>query len=321
MAAPCWAALDIGSNTVMTLVALGRQDALCEAAEWRATTRLGQGVDARGVLAPEAQERTLAAVAEQAAECRRQYPAGCGIAVATSAARDARNGRAFLDRCSALVGGTPLLLSGEEEARFTFRGMVSDLPPHTAVVHMDVGGGSSEITAGASPAICRSAESVNLGCVRMGERFNLLDRAATTDVARARDAVRALLLPACRRLEALPETAGNTVVLSGGSATTYAAMRLALPAYDARRVHGWMGRTADLDEALDRLFALTAAERSRLPCVHVGRAPVLPAGLLILCEFLHLRGAESFRVSTRSLRFGLAQALAAGDVVPTWSWR
>jgi exopolyphosphatase/guanosine-5'-triphosphate,3'-diphosphate pyrophosphatase len=316
----CWAALDIGSNTVMTLAAQGVPGRLREDEEWRATTRLGQGVDSSGMLAPEAQERTLAAIAAQTTACRRRYPSGSGVAVATSAARDAGNGPEFLARSAALVGGVPRLLSGEEEARFTFRGIVSDLPRGRAVVHLDVGGGSSEITAGIAGEGCLAAESVNLGCVRLGERFGLLDTAAPDAIAAARETIQALLQPVCQRLQTLPGVAGAGVILSGGSATTYAALQLALPAYDASRVHAWPGQTADLAALLPRLFAMTAVDRAALPSVSAGRAPVLPAGLLILCEFLHLCDASQFRVSTRGLRFGLVSALAAGEVAPTWRW-
>ena len=320
MAAACWAALDIGSNTVMTLAVEGAAGHLREGEEWRATTRLGQGVDATGRLAPEAQERTLAAIAAQTQMCRQRYPSGIGVAVATSAARDAANGPEFVARGAALIGGAPQLLSGEQEARFTFRGIVSDLPRGRAVVHLDVGGGSSEITAGSAGEGCWLAESVNLGCVRCGERFGLLEAATPEALAPARQAIRALLQPVCQRLAALGSVAQAEVILSGGSATTYAALQQALPVYDAARVHAWPGRTVDLAETLPRLFAMTAADRAALPGVTAGRAPVLPTGLLILCEFLHLRGADRFRVSTRGLRFGLVDALAAGEVEPTWRW-
>jgi exopolyphosphatase/guanosine-5'-triphosphate,3'-diphosphate pyrophosphatase len=320
MAPACWAALDIGSNTVMTLVAQGAASRLREDDEWRATTRLGQGVDASGQLAPEAQERTLAAIASQMAACRQRYPAGIGVAVATSAARDAGNGPEFLARSAALIGGVPRLLAGEEEARFTFRGIVSDLPRGHAVIHLDVGGGSSEITAGRAGEACLLAESVNLGCVRLGERFSLLESAAPAAILPAREAIRALLQPVCQRLAALANLPRAGIILSGGSATTYAALQLALPVYAAARVHAWPGRTADLDETLPRLFAMTAAQRAALPGVTAGRAPVLPAGLLILGEFLRLLGADQFRVSTRGLRFGLVDALAAGELEPTWRW-
>ena len=320
MAAACWAALDIGSNTVMTLAAQGAAGRLREDEEWRASTRLGQGVDASGQLAPDAQERTLAAIAAQVAACRQRYPAGLGVAVATSAARDAGNGPEFLARSAALIGGSPLLLSGEREALFTFRGIVSDLPRGRAVIHLDVGGGSSEITAGIAGGECQLAESANLGCVRLGERFGLLGVATPAALEPARQTIRTLLEPLCQRLPGLAGLDRAGIILSGGSATTYAALQLGLAVYDAARVHAWPGRTADLDEMLPRLFAMTAADRAALPGVSVGRAPVLPAGLLILCEFLHLLGVDQFRVSTRGLRFGLVDALAAGDVEPTWRW-
>ena len=320
MTAPCWAIVDIGSNTVMTLAVQGRGAGLAELAEWQTTTRLGQGVDATGRLDPAARRRTLEAIVDHLRHCRERCPRCVGLAVATSAARDARDGAEFLESCCEALGARPRLLSGDEEAAFTFRGIVSDLPPGRAVVHLDVGGSSSEATAGGTTAGCRSAESVRLGCVRIGERFELMDRPAPAAVGAARVAIRAALEPACRRLDPAPDPRSPLVVLSGGSATTYAAVSLGLERYEARRVHGWTGQTVDLAAAIARLCALTAAERGALPGLSPDRAPVLPAGLLILHEFLDLVGATAFRVSTRGLRFGLARALSAGDVEPTWVW-
>ena len=320
MPTPGWAILDIGSNTVVTLAVQGSGAGLTELAEWQTTTRLGQGVDASGRLAPEARRRTLEAVVDHLRQCRERCPRCVGLAVATSAARDARDGAEFLDSCREALGARPRLLSGDEEAAFTFRGIVSDLPAHRAVVHLDVGGSSSEATAGSTTLGCRSAESVRLGCVRLGERFDLMDRPAPAAVTAARAAIRAALEPVCRRLDPAPDPEPPLVILSGGSATTFAAVSLGLERYEARRVHGWTGQTADLAAALERLCALTAAERGALPGLTPARAPVLPAGLMVLHEFLNLLGASAFRVSTRGLRFGLARALSADDVEPTWTW-
>ncbi|MBN2449048.1 MAG: hypothetical protein JXR77_01585, partial [Lentisphaeria bacterium] len=277
------------------------------------------------------------------------FPSGDGIAVATSAVRDARNGAGFLARCGEILGARPVLLSGREEASLCFRGAVSDLAPGLRVCHIDVGGGSTEVSAGAVGEPPTLAASVNVGCVRMAERHGLLDRAAEADLRRAEEEIAALLEPALHRLlergqkmtraeaqspqrkaktgETEPEPPRQTtgrqalpVIASGGSATTFAAIRQALGEYSRERVHGYRTSLEEMTETLRALTGMTAAERARLPGMMPGREGVLPAGLLILCVFLRLVGSSRMRVSTRGLRYGLVQALAAGDRTATWSW-
>jgi exopolyphosphatase/guanosine-5'-triphosphate,3'-diphosphate pyrophosphatase len=177
-ATPAVAALDLGTNSFLLLLlretaggALERVSEPCR------IVRLGQGVDRTGRLAPEAIARGLRAIRELLAETAWAGTAGVGIAAATSAVRDAANRDEFLAPCAELLGGRPVLLSGDNEARTVFTGASSELAPGQAGVCVDIGGGSTELAAG-FPGDYRAGLSVNVGCVRLAERFGLENAAA-----------------------------------------------------------------------------------------------------------------------------------------------
>jgi len=130
----CVAVIDIGTNTVMTLASRGGSDGVADAEESFRTTRLGAGLGTTGKLAKDAQLRTLEAVRDQLDHLLDHYPHGVGVAVATSAVRDAANAGEFLRSCAELLGSAPAVLSGADEARLAFRGAVSDLPPGSSVL-------------------------------------------------------------------------------------------------------------------------------------------------------------------------------------------
>ena len=317
----CLAALDIGTNTVLLLLARSRPDGvIAEVQDFCRTTRLGEDTGRTGRLSPAAMERTLATVAEFFGRLSGIGGRGRGIAAATSAARDAANGAEFLERCAACIGGRPHLLSGEQEARTVFRGAASDQAAGQFVITIDIGGGSTEIAGGFADR-CLYSTSLNLGCVRFGERFGLYEVPDAAAVAAARAATVALLAPVCAQVKAVvPAGTPWKVIASGGTATTYAAMHLGLVRYDARAVHGYVGSRAGLVQDLARLWSLPSAKRAELPGVTAGRAPVLPTGVMILEEALGLLGAAAVFVTTRGLRYGLALRLRDGELAPTWTW-
>jgi exopolyphosphatase/guanosine-5'-triphosphate,3'-diphosphate pyrophosphatase len=319
MHTPHRGALDIGSNTVMMLVAREHNGGLVEEREWYRATRLGEGAERSGSLSEDAIERTVAAAAEILHDARNAFPGLSGTAVATSAAREAGNRDDFLKRCRRKLGFSPLLLSGADEARYVFQGVASDRHSGEPLIHIDIGGGSSEITGGMRGA-CRFAESVPVGCVRLGERFDLFGVSSASSRSAAAEAVRDRL--GCvvdRLLRAVPERGeACTILATGGSATTFAAMCLGLDEYDRERIHGFAGRADVLRETVASLAALEPEARAGRPGITSDRAAVLPAGLLILSNFLDLLGAESFQVSTRGLRAGLIDAMIRGTHTPRW---
>jgi exopolyphosphatase/guanosine-5'-triphosphate,3'-diphosphate pyrophosphatase len=318
-----YCALDIGTNSVLLLVAAEDEKGdLQEEHELFRVTRLGEGVGESGRMNPSAIRKTLTAVSEFMAQIHREPGTRIvGLAATTSAARDAENRDEFLEPCSKLLGKTPLVLNGDEESRTVFLGATSDQPPDCPCVTVDIGGGSTEAALG-TRARCVHAVSLDVGCVRFGERFGLYETADDRQIAAARQAVREHVTPVCAEIAKFSAQwpANLRLLASGGTATTFAALRRKLTKYDRHAVHGYTDTEPAVADVMQRLFLMPSTGRAALPGVTPGRAPVLPAGLLILSEFLRACGVPRFAVTTRGLRFGMVRRLQRGDIPPTWIW-
>jgi len=274
------AAVDLGTNSTRLLVADVDDGTIVEVVRRSVVTRLGEGVDARRQLLPV----PVARVRNVLADYRRELEAlGAErtLAVATSAVRDAENGEAFLGEVEWSYGFHTRLLSGDEEAELTRRG-VGELGPTTLL--LDVGGGSTEVSAGSF------RESIDIGSVRLTERFLASDPPTPDELTAAAEAVRALL----------PE----------------------LEVADALGVAGTVGQLAALLETdeltltgielqLTRLAALPLAERRTVPALDPDRAPVIVAGCLIVREVLRRYGLVAIRFSARDILDGAALEAAA----------
>jgi exopolyphosphatase/guanosine-5'-triphosphate,3'-diphosphate pyrophosphatase len=313
------AAVDIGTNSVLLLVAERRGDELVALAERATITRLGQGVDATRALAPEAIERTLACLARYAEEIR-ALGAERVDAVGTSAMRDARGGEAFVERARALLGVAPRVISGEEEAELTFAGALAGLAlPSGRCVVFDIGGGSTEIIVGSTAGQAGQVEqavSLDVGSVRLTERHVRTDPPTAAELAQIR-------ADAASALAALPPPgpsgggrAATSPVLVGvaGTVTTIAALARNVVPYDAARVHGARLTREEVAETTARLAALPLADRRRLPALDPARADVIVAGSTLLEEILSWAGgpggpAPELIASDRGVRWGLALRL------------
>ena len=277
------ASVDLGTNSTRLLVADVNGE-LTEVVRRLAITRLGEGVDERGKLLP----LPIARVRNVLSDYRRELE-GLGaertLAIGTSALRDADNGEAFLGEIEWSYGFTTRLLSGEEEAALTLRG-IGDLAAGTLVV--DIGGGSTELQVVGTDA----RTSLQIGCVRLTERFG-------EDVAAIRAHVR----------EALPELAATRAVGVAGTVTTIAALDLGLAEHDPERIHGHAISTAAAAAQLERLAALSLAEREAIG-VEPGRAAVIVAGAAILAEILDRYGLATIEASERDILHGAALAAA-----------
>jgi exopolyphosphatase/guanosine-5'-triphosphate,3'-diphosphate pyrophosphatase len=311
--------LDIGTHSTLLLLARATPDGdIIEEKEWFRVTRLGAGLTHTGRLDADAVERTLRTIDRFLGELPTDRPL-VGVAAATAAVREAENSALFLERCAGVVGGEPRLLSGQEEARTTFLGAASDQAPTARVVTVDVGGGSTEMAVG-TKGRCWGQTSLDLGCVRLAETYGLFEPPSDADLRMARQQIRRRLRPGLLALrQHVPDLETANLVLSGGTATTYAALRLGLADYDRERVHGYEGRRAQLLETVERLLGLSSAARAALPGVHRDRAPVLPAGLLIIACLLEACGSTAFRVTTRGLRAGLVLRLLRGEIPAVWT--
>jgi exopolyphosphatase / guanosine-5'-triphosphate,3'-diphosphate pyrophosphatase len=299
-------AVDIGTNSTRLLVADVDQDAtISEVRRDLVITRLGQGVDATATLADEAVDRTMRALARfhqsALADATERV-----IATATSAVRDSRDGSGFLATVRDRYRFETRLLSGDEEAELTFRGVMSGrAAPSGRLAIIDVGGGSTEVTIGEHVPL--HAVSVNAGCVRATERWlggGVVDGDTVVQAGRALRALFAEQVPASW----LPVTGAIAVA---GTATTLAALDLDLGRYDPQRIHGHVVPRSVLDAQLRRLAPMTLQQRRAVHGIEHGRAGVIVGGILVLATVMDQLGVDRVEVSERDLLHGVA-LLAAG---------
>jgi exopolyphosphatase/guanosine-5'-triphosphate,3'-diphosphate pyrophosphatase len=300
------ATIDIGTNTVLLLVAEGDAKGRLVAVEERATiTRLGQGVDVTRELAPEAVARTNACLDEYADVVGRLGAERVAV-VGTSAMRDAGGGEAVRAHVKARFGVDARTISGDEEARLTFDGALSGITtPGDDVVVFDIGGGSTEVVYGnrASGAIAW-AKSFDVGSVRLTERHVRSDPPTREE--------RAAVLGTCEEVfAAVPSASQKACAVIGiaGTITTLAAVSLGMSSYEGARVHGLTLPVAEIERVVDRLAGVPLEERKAIAGLEPKRADVIVAGGLIALAFLRRVEASAVTVSDRGVRWGLAEAL------------
>ncbi|GHG07369.1 MULTISPECIES: Ppx/GppA phosphatase family protein [Streptomyces] len=300
------AGIDCGTNSIRLLVADVHPETgeLVELDRRMTIVRLGQGVDRTGRLAPEALERTFAACREYAAVIE-ELGAERVRFVATSASRDAENRQDFVDGVVAILGVEPEVITGDQEAAFSFAGATGELSGTETYLVVDIGGGSTEFVTGNRQV--EAARSVDIGCVRLTERHVRHDPPTAEEAEAIRADVRAALDLAA---ETVPITGADTLVGLAGSVTTVAAIALGLPEYDSEKVHHSRVSRAQVDEVVARLLASTHDERAAIPVVHPGRVDVIVAGALVLQEIVERVGAAEVVVSEHDILDGIALSVA-----------
>jgi exopolyphosphatase/guanosine-5'-triphosphate,3'-diphosphate pyrophosphatase len=298
--------IDLGTNTVRLLVAEIHAGAPWVAvhAEQR-VTRLGEGLHATGVLGDAAMGRTAAAVADYVARARAVGASRVRV-VATSAMREATNGPALAARLAAETGVDVDVISGDEEARLTLRGLRRGLTlDATTFIAFDIGGGSTEYVLARGAAVVE-AVSLKLGVVPLAERFPFPHR---VDDARYASMLAEIRTQLARELpDSIARSSAGVLVGTAGTVTTLAALDLGLAAYDASRVHGHRLTRAAVDRLLARLGALTVGERGALPCLEPGRADLIVPGAAIVVATMEQLGVDALVVSDYGLREGIMDA-------------
>jgi exopolyphosphatase/guanosine-5'-triphosphate,3'-diphosphate pyrophosphatase len=292
--------IDLGTNTCLLLIGevSAPRDAVTKTIEDHSTiVRLGEGVDQHRELQPQAMERTLACLKKYSERVRAQgLTAKDTIAVATSQARDAKNGAAFFEHVEKETGFRFRIISGDEEARLTFLGALLPGMKQAAFSVIDIGGGSTELIAQ------KGGQSVDIGSVRFTERYLKSDPVTDAEFWACQEAIDLKL----STLKGWRDTAGaGTELLAvAGTATTLAGWFLGLPDFDPEKIHELTITRGDIHRLVEELKWRTVAERSKLPGMEPKRADVLLAGALILWRAMELLNFPTLRVSTRGLRYG-----------------
>lgn len=306
-----YAAIDIGTVTCRMLVVDVGESGLHELTREYVITNLGEGVDATGELKPEAMERVVRAIdgflAVRDSLSTPDHPVVRTVAVATSAARDARNAADFAARLR--ERGIELsVIPGAREAALSFSGASIDFSGERLMV-VDVGGGSTEVVMGVGGADPVCAHSFNVGCRRVTEKFLASDPPAPEELARARAWIHEKM--ASWFAEQSKEAADlERVVAVAGTATTVVSIRDRMETYDSSRVHKARVSRQELLEVYERLAALPLSARKQVVGLDPKRAPVMVAGLLILLEVLDFAGVDAFTVSETDILHGITLAVS-----------
>jgi len=282
--------------------------------EMKAAPRLGAGVRETGVLGEPSMRQALDALTRMATLAR-QLGAARVEAVATSAVRDAANGLTFLDLVRAETGLTVRVLTGEDEARLSFRSAVAhfELGLGRTVV-MDIGGGSLELAMSADGLLDRLI-SLPFGVIRLTEEF-LGPRTRPKGVRKLRAAIRDDI----RKALPVRDWRGAQVIGSGGTFPNLAGIYLTRQGVQtARTTQGTRVPRVELEHILDMLQEMTPEQRAAVPGLNPARADIIVAGLAVAAEVLARVEARELIVSAYGIREGLL--LETARVVPTFADR
>ncbi|MGH7934520.1 MAG: Ppx/GppA family phosphatase [Candidatus Binataceae bacterium] len=293
------AALDVGSNTVLMLVAECSDGKVNPLAELSRITRLGRGVDANGALDPAAAARTLDAIVEFAKKAR-ELGAEKFLAAATAALRDASDGAGFIAQVKRRAGVDLEIISGETEARLSYLAVLKGLglDPADKLLIVDIGGGSTELIR-CEPGRKIDALSLQLGSVRLTERIVHHDPPSPREAADLRLAVDGTL-------QSLNwEFRPDAMVGIAGTVTTVCAVALGLEAYDSKIVHGHHLANSEVLRVIGMFGAVPLAERKKIPPLEEGRADVIFAGAAILERMMAHFEVQEVIVSDQGVRWGL----------------
>lgn len=297
------AAVDCGTNSTRMLVA---QPGGLSLERINRITRLGQGVDQDRMLAHDAIERTLAALRDYRRVMDR-FDVRSVRMTATSAARDAANREELFDAAEAVVGTRPELLSGEEEGALSFLGATSELEPESGPwLVVDIGGGSTELIAGPGPGGGpRAVRSLDMGCVRLTERFFNEDPPGPAALSEARRYAARLLDTAVAEDRSF--LGASTLVGLAGTVACLAAVDQGIDSYDRDKVHHYRLGVERVDAMLERLAAVDASGRRLIPGVEAGRADVIVGGTVVLSEVMHRFGFSECLTSEADILDGLVR--------------
>ena len=316
------AAIDCGTNSIRLLIAELSPEAggvhMRDVRREMRIVRLGQDVDRTKQFHPDALARTFEAAKEYAGLIRAEGVQRIRFG-ATSATRDATNREEFIAGIRRLLGVTPEVITGEEEARLSFIGasrVISDGAANVLVV--DLGGGSTEFVLGRGDTT-RAAVSIDVGSVRITERYLAADPPSDAEIANARADVRAAIAEVAG---AVPLAEVDTLVGTAGTITTVTAHALGLNSYEPNRINGAKLPVSAIDSACNDLLTRTRARRAALGFMHPGRVDVIGGGALIWQEVTHMvaeaatsagRSLGAVVTSEHDILDGLALSLFIGD--------
>jgi exopolyphosphatase/guanosine-5'-triphosphate,3'-diphosphate pyrophosphatase len=299
------AVVDIGTVTTRLLLGHEVTGQLVEEGRELRFTQLGKDRDAQGNIAPAATER-LEAVLTEYKRLAGDLPIS---AFATSALREAPNGKAIAAQVADSTRVPIRIISGEREAELSFKGTLAgfELPPHTCVMVVDVGGGSTELSVGI-PAELLMSRSHQVGARVVSDRFLNSDPPTQPQVAEAQAYLKGVFAPFFDR-STFRGSRIEYIYAVAGTATTVVSVKEGMEVYDPTRVHGQVITLEDIQAVFKRLAALPLEERQQVVGLECQRAEVILGGLLTLAAVLESAGADCCIVSETDILQGALKEL------------
>lgn len=299
------AAVDIGTNSVLLLIAKVSSRGIQVVREEQELPRLGRGVDQTGILHEENILRVLT-VLNRYRKILSETDSGLPfrtVVSATSAVRDAENRAEFIDRVNKVTGWKVRLLSGKEEAVTTYSGalrMVPDLEEKPCLV-IDIGGGSTEFAYGKGEKYLGGV-SIDMGSVRFTERYLPVQPPTANEITMARETA---LHSVEEYAASLPD---GEMVGVAGTVTTLAGVIIGMDRYDIETLNGYYLTRNDLEAFIEHISELNREEIEKInPLYLKGRSDIILAGAMILEAAMNVVGKERVMVSTGGIRHGLLQ--------------
>jgi len=291
------AAIDIGTNSTRLLIAEQEQTRITPVAFVDSVTRLGEDFDGKGNLSAPAMQRVIDTLLKYK-EMIAQAEAVETIVFATSATREAANGAAFIAEIARQTGFRCRIISGLEEARLSFKGVISDIPVAEECVVCDVGGGSTEFVYANSTA-GPHVTSIKIGSRRAITRFIRHDPMTENEMMQIVTDVKNELH------EHLSGISPQTCISVGGTATTLAMIDNKIPCDNQEKAHNTILKLKKLEIIIRELFVKTIQERKQMIGLHPDRADVIITGAIIVRSILEHFKLDECRVSLRDLLFGV----------------
>lgn len=297
------ASIDIGTNTVLLLVAELKEGKIYPLEEKQRIPRLGKGVDKEKNLQADSIQRVLNNLKEYKNFLDEKYPdvSPKTVVTATSAVRDASNRVDFIHAVKKVTAWDVRLLSGPEEAETTYRGALSVLEERSdkANLVLDIGGGSTELAFGSGYKLKR-AVSIDMGSVRFTERFFENDPPNNGQMNRAESEIRKLLSD-----QRKPEGEFDLIGVAG-TITSIAAIELGLTDYEVNKLNGFSMNKKAVDQFIEEFSKISSQEiEVKYPRFLKGRGEVVLAGMLILKKVMEWCGKDSIITSTGGIRHGI----------------
>lgn len=294
------ASIDIGTNTILLLIAdISADGSLRVIHDEQVIARLGKGVDGERMINQETLTRVAGFLRTYKETCDKFFVEKI-CAVGTSAVRDAKNREQFITAMEEQSGIRIEILSGDDEAQWTYRGGISDFfgtAERYSVV--DIGGGSTEIIVGDAKNII-SKVSIDIGSVRLTERILKDSPPETAALIEAHEFIASQILP-----DAVRQISSTFAVGVAGTLTTLAALQQKLPTYIPEKISGYTLSANDVGAMFGSLKDKSVSQIVAFPQISAGRADILLAGIMILMGYMEASGLQQITVSDRGLRYGI----------------